>query len=190
MKGEWCYFSKNFSKNECDNIISLVISNIQPQQPKLGVEGISDSVVRRSEIRFINNNDSKFNFLFDRLWNLAIRANDEFFDFHISRLNFLQFATYDETNNGEYKSHHDVFWLNDDPKYHRKLSCTVQLSDPSTYEGGNFELYNTRQEIDIDNRRSQGTVIFFPSFYMHAVTPVTKGKRYSLVCWFEGPKWR
>jgi len=24
----------------------------------------------------------------------------------------------------------------------------------------------------------------------HKATPVTKGKRYSLAAWFDGPKWR
>ena len=37
---------------------------------------------------------------------------------------------------------------------------------------------------------AQGTAIFFPSYMEHAVVPVTKGTRYSLVCWVLGPNFR
>ena len=38
--------------------------------------------------------------------------------------------------------------------------------------------------------RGQGNIIFFPSIYYHEAMEVTKGVRYSLVGWFEGPKWK
>jgi len=86
----------------------------------------------------------------------------------------------------------------------RKLSSTVQLSNPEEYEGGNFEyieyqgifdkldIYDTR--IDIGNfkktvpfsGKAKGTLIVFPSDTYHQVTPVIKGVRKSLVSWFHG----
>ena len=39
-----------------------------------------------------------------------------------------------------------------------------------------------------EEMRTQGTAIFLPSFINHAALPVTKGTRYSLAVWFEGPK--
>ena len=36
--------------------------------------------------------------------------------------------------------------------------------------------------------RKRGTMIFFPSFVWHRVTPVTEGTRCSLVCWNTGKK--
>ena len=36
--------------------------------------------------------------------------------------------------------------------------------------------------------KTKGTIINFPSFVWHRVTPVTKGTRYSLVVWHNGPK--
>ena len=36
----------------------------------------------------------------------------------------------------------------------------------------------------------KGSVIVFPSFHRHRVTPVTSGIRHSLVTWVEGPHWR
>ena len=38
--------------------------------------------------------------------------------------------------------------------------------------------------------RPQGSVIVFPSFVWHRVTPVTKGTRYSLVLWTCGQPFR
>ena len=38
--------------------------------------------------------------------------------------------------------------------------------------------------------RQKGTIIIFPSFIRHRVTPVTKGVRKSLVVWVDGPRFR
>ena len=81
-----------------------------------------------------------------------------------------------------------MFWINND-NYHRKLTCVIQLTDPSTYEGGDFEMYDLNEGPNKEELRTQGTVIFLPSFINHAALPVTKGTRYSLAVWFEGPKW-
>lgn len=76
----------------------------------------------------------------------------------------------------------------------RKISMTVNLSDPNDYEGGNLkfdlgphikERYKVCEEI-----RPQGSVIIFPSFSYHCVTPVTSGTRYSLVLWCLGKPWQ
>ena len=60
------------------------------------------------------------------------------------------------------------------------------LNDESEYEGGRLMF----RDINIEIKQKAGTVIVFPSFYVHEVTPVTQGERYSLVSWVEGPKWR
>ncbi len=67
----------------------------------------------------------------------------------------------------------------------RKISVTVQLSDPDTYEGGNLELMPGDVAI---MRRVQGGAVLFPSFLLHRVTPMEKGTRYSLVAWFVGTR--
>ncbi len=40
--------------------------------------------------------------------------------------------------------------------------------------------------INMGIKKSKGSVIVFPSFIYHRVTPVTKGTRYSLVTWNLG----
>ena len=99
----------------------------------------------------------------------------------------IQFTEYHATEGGKYDWHHDVDW-NNEGETDRKLSLTVQLSDPSDYEGGDFEFAEVEQLPDF--AKQQGTVMVFPSFYAHRVTPVTSGVRRSLVAWFSGPKWR
>jgi len=38
--------------------------------------------------------------------------------------------------------------------------------------------------------KDKGSVLIFPSYINHKVSPVTKGIRRSLVAWFSGPRWR
>ena len=64
---------------------------------------------------------------------------------------------------------------------------TVQLSDGSEYEGGDFELRDgTANPLNQTELKQKGTVLIFPSFLSHRVKPVTKGVRKTLVAWFEG----
>jgi PKHD-type hydroxylase len=190
MNGEWCYYKKRFSKEQCDFILEEGLK-LPAQDATLGVGGESqDNSYRRSKIRFIQQSDSKFQFLFDDIWKMGIEANANWFNFHITRLTFIQLAEYDEAYQGEYKKHHDVFWMNNDPFYHRKLTCVIQLTNPSEYDGGDFEIFNEQDKPNKEEIREQGSVIFIPSFVEHQATPVIKGKRHSLAVWFEGPKWR
>ena len=64
----------------------------------------------------------------------------------------------------------------------RKLSMSVILN--SDYEGGDFEMRGLENKVP---RLEKGSIIVFPSFIEHRVTPVTEGIRYSLVSWFVGP---
>lgn len=190
MNGEWCYFKERFTPEQVTKILTDGLQ-LPVEDAGLGVTGeTTNDEYRKSKVRFIQQSDPNFSWLFQELWNMALQANDEWFNFHISRLSYIQLAEYDETYQGEYKKHQDVFWMNNDPKYHRKLTCVVQLTDPSTYEGGNFELFNTDSTPDVNEIRTPGTAIFIPSFVEHQATPVTKGTRYSLAAWFDGPKWR
>ena len=69
----------------------------------------------------------------------------------------------------------------------RKISMTIPLVDGSEYEGGDFVIKNSfGDEIVIKEARKKGSVIVFPSFLLHKVTPVTAGTRYSLVMWTLG----
>ncbi len=79
----------------------------------------------------------------------------------------------------------------------RKLTSSVQLSDPDTYEGGGIQLDPRDDDPDlyekkpfIDLSRKQGTIICFPANLWHRAMPVTKGTRYSLTLWHWGYPFR
>jgi len=69
----------------------------------------------------------------------------------------------------------------------RKLSFTIQLSDPSEYDGGDLEFSPGTTDPNI---RKQGMMTIFPSYATHRVTPVTRGTRYAIVGWIYGPEFR
>ena len=99
----------------------------------------------------------------------------------------VQYTEYHATEGGKYDWHHDVDW-NNYSGFDRKLSLTLQLSHPSEYEGGDFQFAEVEQLPEL--AKSQGTVMVFPSYLGHRVTPVTEGVRRSLVAWFWGSAWR
>lgn len=55
-------------------------------------------------------------------------------------------------------------------------SCTFNLND--TYEGGHFKFFRGKHTVHLE----QGDVLIFPAdyFWVHQVTPITKGTRYSV----------
>ena len=77
----------------------------------------------------------------------------------------------------------------------RKISMTVNLTDPKNYAGGNlkFDLgaHAGKKRFKVcEEIRPTGSIIIFPSFTYHCVTPVTRGTRYSLVLWSLGKPWQ
>lgn len=76
----------------------------------------------------------------------------------------------------------------------RKLSVTVNLTNPKNYSGGNlkFDLgpHAKKRFHTATEARPRGSIIVFPSYLEHTVTPVTKGNRYSLVMWCLGRPFR
>lgn len=99
----------------------------------------------------------------------------------------VQYTEYHASEGGKYDWHHDVDW-NSTANTDRKLSLTIQLSHPSEYDGGDFEFSEVTALPDY--AKEQGTVMVFPSYLAHRVTPLTRGIRRSLVAWFSGPTWR
>lgn len=57
----------------------------------------------------------------------------------------------------------------------RKMNVIVQLSETTDYDGGDLVVINKVVDREI------GSAIFFPAHYMHRVTEITKGTRYSLI---------
>ena len=69
----------------------------------------------------------------------------------------------------------------------RKLSFTIQLTNPTEYAGGDLEFMPAITDKKI---REQGTMTIFPSYMVHRVAPVTSGVRHTIVGWIYGPDFR
>lgn len=143
----------------------------------------ADNSVRSSKISWLTGEQDILNLLFD----YVDQANQLAFSVDVWRNAEIQYTEYRAEENGHYTWHHDVHW-NTDKTSSRKISVTVQLSDPPEYAGGEFEFQGI--ENPGPESRTKGTVLAFPSYLEHRVKPVTAGTRKSLVAWFEGPHWR
>lgn len=181
-------FPRAISVDKCSEIIRRGM-HLQSQNASIGfTEDRVDNSYRISTIRWFYEPENKD--LSRIMMDHALFANREYFGFDISfGSHELQFTEYHGTNSGKYDWHHDVFWEN--KRHHdRKLSVVIQLNDPSTYQGGNFEFRMPHDPSELQLFRQQGSILVFPSFFEHRVTPVTSGTRYSLVSWIDGPKFR
>ena len=87
---------------------------------------------------------------------------------------------------GHYAYHKDAE-LPNSTKITRKLSAVLFLSNPKDYEGGVFDFEDLEGKID---KMPQGSIIVFPSYVKHRVTPVTSGERYTAVAWAIGPAFK
>ena len=100
-----------------------------------------------------------------------------------NHLSYVQITRYE--TGGRYDWHHDDD--HNDEGATRKVSLSVCLNNPDQWEGGEFLF---KEVNGFEDPRERGTLILFPSYFVHQVAPVTRGVRYSLVAWMEGPPWR
>lgn len=180
MRKSWQLWTSAVDPDQCDFIIEKYINEPEIQGT---VKSGESNQIRQSKIRWIDDRGIR-----DNLWHFAKTANSESFGFNVQDVSNIQLTEYRAEYGGKYDWHMDVNWENDPNPFDRKISLVMQLSDPSTYEGGNLEFLGS--EVPQDQLRQKGTVICFPSFMWHRVTPLTKGTRFSLVAWFEGVSWQ
>lgn len=141
---------------------------------------------RQSKIFWIryDKTNSELACLFKKISNEIIKVNEEYFKFKLTDLEPFQFTSYEI---GEYyKKHTDTGLELDIGNTHRKISFSIQLSDENQYDGGELLYHNSYDPIVAE--KNLGSISFFPSFMLHEVTPVTRGVRYSLVGWVNGPR--
>jgi len=176
----WAVADGAFSIDECKKIIELG-SNLQTMDPSVKtIHGyLNDTSIRDSKLSWIYPNDEN-EWIFRRLTDYVTVVNDKFFRFNLfGFIEGLQFTRYDAPS-GFYGMHIDKAY----GRTIRKLSLTIQLSDPNEYEGGELALQTAVDPVIMEKK--QGKLIAFPSYVMHEVKPVTKGTRYSLVAWVTG----
>jgi PKHD-type hydroxylase len=140
--------------------------------------------IRRSQISWVNNSHET-KWLFEKLASVVSKINAQHFQFDLTGFGeALQLTHYDQAEHGMYGWHQDY-----GTGVSRKLSMTVQLTDPAEYEGGNFQIM-TGGDQPTTLKKQRGLIAVFPSYIVHQVTPVTKGSRQSLVAWVSGPAFK
>jgi PKHD-type hydroxylase len=63
------------------------------------------------------------------------------------------------------------------------LSCTVFLSDPANYDGGELRVQDSYRSHDM--KLAAGDAVLYPGTSVHQVTPVTRGVRVASFFWIE-----
>ena len=119
-------------------------------------------------------------------------SEGEFYKWHVDT-SFDELYEFSSTKNTitkeEYQQNQFQEFLKANTQFVRKLSFTVQLSDPDSYEGGNVQMIDDNDRL-YTVPRERGTIVVFDSRTKHRVRKVTKGVRRSLVGWCVGPRWR
>lgn len=181
---KWYKFDQGFTPDESTAIINM-FKHKTLVRAQVG-EGTTNENVRRSKIIWIPKTHTN-DWIYKRMTELINHANNEFFKVEITEiLEEIQFTQYDTGD--KYDWHVDVG--DNELRGGRKLSIVVQLSDPSEYEGGEFQFGPAGDaEIEVADK-NKGCTVIFPSFIRHRATEVTKGTRYSLVLWITGPSYR
>jgi len=173
------YFDNAFTEDELTKINNLAMSYPKMQATTVGEEGTNVSEYRKSTVVWLPDEPRSL-WLYNKISELAHTANTNMWNYEIWGYNDqLQYTIY-EGDGGHYDWHADL-----GPSIsNRKLSCVIQLSDPNDYEGGDLQLNNGGGVVTIEKKK--GRIVFFSSFVLHRVTPVTKGTRISLVTWLSG----
>lgn len=178
----WMWEGGAVSSDLCDSWVARFDKGLESGLVGAGDGKRDDEIIRRSKIKFVEDKD-----VMDALSGFVNAANRMAFGVDISNFIEMQFTKYEAEDKGFYDWHSDTFLADREKCFHRKLSVVVALSNPDDYEGGDFYIGNTRAD---PIRFQKGSVIVFPSIVIHKVSPVTKGTRYTMVGWMEGPKWR
>lgn len=137
--------------------------------------------------------------LYDPLYKVLNEAKQKCWrTFKVEQLQNVQYTVY-KAPAGRYNWHCDTGQPTSGME-RRILSIVVQLLDPNTHSGGEFEIAECATS-DLNKvvygqipdpkfvkslKPPRGSVIVFPSFVQHRVSPVTVGTRKSLVGWCDG----
>ena len=189
IKNYYYYYKKLFSPEFCDYVINKGTSVVNREATVGdGKGGRKDLKMRSSNVSWITDP-----YILDPVKRIMEETNKKAgWNFHLG-LNIdlqAQFTRYDK--NQFYTWHCDCF---KHQEKNRKISFTLNLSDPSAYKGGEFEFdyrdvtKSKRTEV-VAQVQEKGSCLMFPSFIWHRVRPVKKGVRYSLVVWLTGENFR
>ena len=202
IKNCYYYFQSAVSPDVCKKIIDLGYKEkIEKSKTNLEIINKEKTEARKSFSCGLNEQ-----WIYDLLYPYLNEANKGAgWNFDTDWSESLQFTVY-KTNN--YYSWHrdsgiDESYIHNSNQKNingkiRKISMTLLLNDGKDFKGGDLQFDMGRNDMGVTKKsiltckeaRFQGSIIFFPSFIHHRVSPVTKGTRYSLVMWTLGKPFR
>src|SRR5262249_4196911 len=123
--------------------------------------------------------------LYDRIYAIIRSVNQQVYQFELQGFaEPFQYTVYHGTEGAHYDWHIDSGLKTKQ----RKLSLSLQLSGPSSYEVCYLQ-FHASQQIE-PAPRDRGAAVVFPAYTLHRVSPITAGTRKALVVWVYGPKFK
>jgi len=166
-----------FSAAECAAIVALALA--QGMEPATVYGALGDEVVpdlRRAERCHVRREEAPA-WLFDRL--------DALFDTGAAHFGLPVEPVFEAIQIVRYGTgDHFQSWHSDagaDRYHERRISLSVELSDPAEHDGGTLEI--APGTVGAVRAVPRGGARLFPSRAIHRVTPVTRGERWALVAW-------
>jgi hypothetical protein len=83
------------------------------------------------------------------------------------------------TSNDFFGKHTDNYSCNNS-RIDRKITASIQLTDENNFIGSNLLV------LGLPSPKTRGSIVAFPSFFPHEVTPIISGTRWSLISWAWG----
>jgi PKHD-type hydroxylase len=175
-----------FDQDECDSICKFMAAQPTMHGKVLSKKpSLRDRLSRNCKLAWIPM-DQQSSWMYLKIRDQIMHLNDRWLNFdlngEIEALQYLEYG-FGQFYNWHTDSGHDEVAT-------RKLTCIIQLSDPSDYVGGRLQIDS---QTHLPNGqfvkyapRARGTVIIFPSHLRHIARPVLWGRRKALVAWFRG----
>lgn len=175
----------------CDDIvndddISLIESQLGPITKATVGNNDYNLEIRNSGISWIQKNKTTEEF-YRKIAASFSKINTRFFGFDLRGI--YELAQYTVYKPGEYYGWHNDCGIKEIDRVPRKLSMSILINDTTEFEGGEL-LLKTIEDNPVVVQQKKYRAIFFPSYTLHTVAPVTKGVRKSIVVWSGGPHFR
>jgi PKHD-type hydroxylase len=175
-------WQKILPKEFCD----YIVKSIDWEEAKDAIvgagEGSIDKKIRFSQVSWAD----QFSVIGCIAQSYAVAAN-RYAGWNYDMTHFERVQQTKYTEGGHYSWHKDTY-NPDEANQQRKLSVCILLNDPKEFEGGKFQFKDLSDEDNLLDE--QGTILVFPSFIEHRVTPIVSGTRYSAVAWAVGNAFR
>lgn len=168
-----------YSEEECKNIVEICESNFS--------EVLRDSPAPDKKAKTHVTDIDCFDGILRKYFKYTHEINRNFFgfDLFIDPPLGINFNVYSGKDN-EYPYHRDCNTPGSSSD--SKLTAILNVSG-EPYEGGDFYMF-FGQDKKVEEINQTGSLLVFPSFVFHKVSPVTKGTRKTISTWLQGPSFK